>query len=286
MSKKQNKVFTKEVQRLNIWFSRCSNVGAILYVNKGGVCLRSSLRRGAADFGALYRARIQGIVRQDNMSKSRVDTAPCRDREAVCFGGIASPHYSIYKRELAKKERSRGRKAVTVALALVTAALFTAAVGSVVHLLRYSGGVGLLSGTVLGMGESESGADSVGDMLVRARETAKKERTASGGEIDTGTAEQKLETLTGIDFTPVTAAWSKVYNIPRGLAVQEVETSNQVGGVHLRVGDVVTSINGVSVFGTDEAYSVISAMQSIGKCRAELSFYRNGVSYIAVFVFQ
>ena len=42
------------------------------------------------------------------MSKSRVDTAPCRDREAVCFGGIASPHYSIYKRELAKKERSRG----------------------------------------------------------------------------------------------------------------------------------------------------------------------------------
>lgn len=244
-----------------------------------GVVLRISARCTVPEF--------QGIVRQDNMSKSRVDTAPCRDREAVCFGGIAtSPHYSIYKRELAKKERSRGRKAVTVALALATAALFTVAVGAVFHLLRDSGGVGSLSGTVLGMGESESGADSVGDMLVRARETAKKERTASGGEVDTGTAEQKLETLTGIDFTPVTAAWSKVYNIPRGLAVQEVETSNQVGGVHLRVGDVVTSINGVSVFGTDEAYSVISAMQSIGKCRAELSFYRNGVSYIAVFVFQ
>ena len=153
------------------------------------------------------------------MAKFRANTTACREREAVCFGGLASPHFSIYKRELARKERSRSRKALTVALALATAALFSACVGCVVYLLRDSGTVGSLSGTVLGMGgESESGADSVGEMLVRARETAKKERIASGDEVSEGTSELRIEGLTGIDFVTVTSAWSKIYNIPRGTA--------------------------------------------------------------------
>lgn len=169
------------------------------------------------------------------MAKFRANTTACREREAVCFGGLASPHFSIYKRELARKERSRSRKALTVALALATAALFSACVGCVVYLLRDSGTVGSLSGTVLGMGgESESGADSVGEMLVRARETAKKERIASGDEASEGTSELRIEGLTGIDFVTVTSAWSKIYNIPRGIAVQQVDVCSQTGGVKWR----------------------------------------------------
>ena len=214
------------------------------------------------------------------MAKFRANTTACREREAVCFGGLASPHFSIYKRELARKERSRSRKALTVALALATAALFSACVGCVVYLLRDSG-------TVLGMGgESESGADSVGEMLVRARETAKKERTASGDEVSEGTSELRIEGLTGIDFVTVTSAWSKIYNIPRGIAVQQVDVCSQTGGVQMEVGDVVTSINGTSVFGINEAYTVLSGIKDSGECRAEMTFYRNGQSYLAVFVLK
>ena len=221
------------------------------------------------------------------MAKFRANSTACREREAVCFGGLASPHFSIYKRELARKERSRSRKALTVALALATAALFSACVGCVVYLLRDSGTVGSLSETVLGMGgESESGADSVGEMLVRARETAKKERTASGDEVSEGTSELRREGLTGIDFVTVTSAWSKIYNIPRGIAVQQVDICSQTGGVQMEVGDVVTSINGTSVFGINEAYTVLSGIKDSGECRAEMTFYRNGQSYLAVFVLK
>ncbi len=221
------------------------------------------------------------------MAKFRANSTACREREAVCFGGLASPHFSIYKRELARKEHSRSRKALTVALALATAALFSACVGCVVYLLRDSGTVGSLSGTVLGMGgESESGADSVGEMLVRARETAKKERIASGDEASEGTSELRIEGLTGIDFVTVTSAWSKIYNIPRGIAVQQVDVCSQTGGVQMEVGDVVTSINGTSVFGINEAYTVLSGIKDSGECRAEMTFYRNGQSYLAVFVLK
>lgn len=189
------------------------------------------------------------------MAKFRANSTACREREAVCFGGLASPHFSIYKRELARKERSRSRKALTVALALATAALFSACVGCVVYLLRDSGTVGSLSGnrTRYGRRERERCRFGSAKWLVRARETAKKERIASGDEASEGTSELRIEGLTGIDFVTVTSAWSKIYNIPRGIAVQQVDVCSQTGGVQMEVGDVVTSINGTSVFGINEA---------------------------------
>lgn len=221
------------------------------------------------------------------MKKNRIDAPPRREHEAVCFGSITSPHYSVYRRELARKGRSRARRAVTVVLAVASAAVFSAAVGSLVYLLRDSAVIGGFTGTVIGIGgESESSEDVIGELLLRAQETAKQERTDASEVQTDGTVEQKLESFTGIDFIQVSPAWSKIYSIPRGLAVQRISGMSWVGGVQMRVGDVVTSINGISIFGMDEAYAVISGMKNRGDIRAELSFYRNGENHISVFVFQ